>query len=486
MADVCARAPGSFPVALQDKTFSIIVTVVTPAWVILCLSIFLRRRHQSTFLLKRPFWQIATCAFGVMIAWAVTPVYDLVGPDVYPCWLFGLLFHLVIPFLCAPLALKASIFFTSLMSIKEEMNKSFRTSVSDETDFIGIRTAASWKTFSAHLRTVCRIARPGDKALNLQFSKSAGFIILWVGFISLPSLLTFAARMGTEPRWNQGCNGCEASGVDMGVSLAMFCIGSFLGIWTHARKVNPKDPLRVIRECFFCWSQGFFCIIGASLYLADPGGVHAQGHFNWRIIILFAGMSLLYVQTIHQVIIYQMEKARLLTQVSANRHEAFKNMMLDKEMRHAFRQHLNSELSPEIHLFMESVGKFRIQATTAEGQKRARKIFENFVDYGSEWEINVSASIRDEIIQQFKGDEQIPVQVFDRAYADIQEHLMNDSFLRFLSKYQETGRLKDILTTQRPISRAVEDSPRYSSGGTPRSLAGFSEKLVASSKDSDV
>lgn len=363
-----APQPGLNP---EGKIYPIIVSALYPAYIVGGVCLFIYYRKTSVFLRRRPLNFILITAVGALLAWVVITLRTVIGNDAFPCWLTMLLYFCVPCFIKGTLVLKDAQYITEVHAIRmgrelaSVREQSMRQSNASGLNFDGegldlVGSDASFSTFAAHIRTIFRCKRrPDDRLKNLRFTRSPFFVVFWSSMVFLPGLVAFTIRIAQEPSWQQNCYGCDISYTDKALELGLFVTGGAVGNFVHSKKISSKDALRITLETRLCWRVTIFSVLGILLYLIDPGQLYANGYFNWLEIVQLDPFLMVHLQTVHQVLMARRSQHRLLTSQNINREERFVDVQSNKELRQAFRAHLDSELSPEIYLFMDAVEKYR-------------------------------------------------------------------------------------------------------------------------------
>jgi len=98
----CApAAPGLLPNS-PGQVAALVLTIVFPCAVCGMLFILWWFRETSVYLRKRHFGLTVISAIMTSICWSVTCLYDYLGPQAYPCWLFMLLHDIATPVVVSP------------------------------------------------------------------------------------------------------------------------------------------------------------------------------------------------------------------------------------------------------------------------------------------------------------------------------------------------------------------------------------------------
>lgn len=264
------------------------------------------------------------------------------------------------------------------------------------------------------------------------------------------------------------------------ISLVWYLSGCSVGTFVHRNRVSSRDALLITRETQVCWRVGFLAALGMLLVLIDPAGVfNPQGIFNWLEIMLLTPMTILHVQTYHQVFKARSMMHKLLQKADIDREERFRDIMKNKELKHAFRSHLDNELSSEIYLFMDACDSFRLVTEKEARLMRAEKMVDSFLDRRSQFEINVSGKVRDRLMEAWKEatvSGVVPVDIFDEAYDEVKRHLLNDSFLRFLTTKEDVIKAAIKGPSMRTPKSNHQSTPK--NNATPRSTPTASQLSV--------
>jgi len=495
------------------------MTASFPAFVFVCLAVY---RNSSVFLRKRSLSLILFSCIGTFLVWSVTVLYDALGSEYYPCALFMFINYVMIPFSAMPVLFKLNKYTTELAIIKlskeiraqrdnqqqdtEHAASSGRASIVGgmesipvPTENLGLEGEMSLKALMAHLRIFFKLSRSKkDQILNAKFCRSPGFLIFWFTLSTLPYLVVYFIRLGTTPEWLAGCTGCELNVVDTSILLAMVACTTATGVYPNSFRVSKKDALRVVRECVVTWSvSGALCVVGFSLHLADPGQVYQQGLFNWRFIIFLASVSIVYIQTVHQVLIARQIKHQLIASHDFDRADRFADVMKDRVLKDQLKNHLNGELSNEILLFLDAVNSFKHNGNTAsltlgpqaaldQFKRHAKRIYDGFVAKNAPNEINISFDQREAILVRLvKLNQQgaVDYTIFDEAYEEVKTNFLRDGFGRFLTKLRtmeaEKAARSSVVSAAssqsswlQAAAQRLQASKRGSENGTAESLGG--------------
>jgi hypothetical protein len=319
----------------------------------------------------------------------------------------------------------------------------------------------SLRTLKGHISTVMLGRRSREnRVLDAKFTRSAGFTVFYMVLTVLPYLVMYVIRLATDPRWHNGCYGCEIDTTDCIFLVTVLSFSIIISVMTLSFRVQRRDTLRIVRECLYVWIfGGTMCVVGYILLAIDPGQLYrTHGLVNWKIFILLSYPWTIYAQTLHQVIVAKMLKQQLIVSNLFGRGDRFVDVMKDKVLKEDLRQHLNRELSSEILLFLEAVDEFKSMASLHISlssspdrtekpfiglmngdvyRMRVKRIYDMFIKKGAPDEINIGSNLREDvllkIIQNNQGDV-IDFGVFDQAYEEVKNNLLKDGFARFLNK----------------------------------------------------
>lgn len=428
------------PLALHD--FLLSTVVLFPVYVASCFLFFYANRNSSVFLRKRALVPLALSLLGTAVPWLAFSVYDFMDPSQVPCWVFKFLCYLTYVMLIVPTILKLAKYRNDrarllLQNAMRKMNKTDPEYLEFGEDMLN--GEASLRTVWAHLQmTLChgRAKSKRTKILNARFCNSRAFVLLWFAFTGSPFLLGFAVVVGTNP--TSSCTGCELETVDLAFMLALAPLVFGIGFFTLKSQREGKDPLRIVQECVGVWAIAMTSVVGWALLLTDPGQVQLRNEFRWRMVLLWSVSSVVYYQTVHQVVISRSFKLRqeLLVSNTFNYDERFQDIMANKWTKRELRRHMNGELSSEIIDFLEAVQRFRLEygSLASSGlHAMASEICDTFVKRGAGREVNLSFAIREATIQALADQaKDIPLGVFDPAYDTVKGAFLADGFPRFL------------------------------------------------------
>lgn len=410
-------------------TVSLTFLVLFPIFSLGCAILFFWYRDTSLFLRKRSSLAIILSIIGTSFAWSVTLLFDIIGSQHYPCALFGFLMYTICPFVGGPVLLKGLWFSSTVakQAINQNKTESFQaTSVKEN--------------FISHLRVIRGIRNKPDKLKSSRFATTKWFWIFWTSITALPYFLAYFIRLGTDPAWNSGCKGCDLTYSDLVTLIIINTINLANALLSYSLKITRRDPLQIVRECFYGISIPlFFFDLSLFLYLIDPSNLQSEGKISWRSFIMVSTFSCIYIQTAHQVLVSRRLKKKLLFSPNINREDRYLAVMQDKNLKNRLRIYLNSELSGEIFLFLLAVENFKSNPTFDEHQ--AKQIYYNFIQLGAPSEINLPSHIRKALLDKLNSLSsslaQENLSLFDEAYEDIKSNLLRDGFARFLNKLEK-------------------------------------------------
>lgn len=427
--------------------YLVFLSVIYPIFLVACLWVFVYNRNTSVYLRKRPLRIIVFAVVGNIIPWFTFAVYDLVGPENVPCWLFKMLCYMTYVLLIVPTILKLAYYrnersMARLLEFVQQMDRNddlFKEFAKQE-DML--RGEASWRTTWAHLtmtfcsrRAVTQLKR--TKILNAKFCNSRAFVLLWFTLTASPFLLGFIVFVSSNPV-NTNCYGCELEWEDCAFMLCAAPFSLVIGLSTLRSQTANNDPLRIVRECIGIWLLGATSMVGWILILVDPNELQKQNDMRWRILLCISSASAVYFQTVHQVVLSRSFKLRqeLLSNNKFNYEERFQDIMNDKWAKAELKKHMRSELSAEILDFLEAVMKFKLDFASAAPMMRvimAEEIIDTYIKRGARLEVNLSSTIRESTVTSVADAQlQVDPNVFDVAYNSVKESFLIDGFPRFL------------------------------------------------------
>ena len=450
------------PLPLRGKggpasAFSLFLVAFVPVFNLVSILLFQYFKKYHLYLRKRPTRFIILTSIALWTAWGGTCLFDYLGPEGYPCWLLGLLFYISPVIATMSLASKLSNFFIEVQQVRFIQ---YSPDGQEMVHFHSIQPIVRWDTFSAHIRTAfgCRrMDKYKEEALkNLQFAKSYSYLFLWLGISSLPVSIGYLYRLLSDANWYLGCTGCILTEVDCVILIAEYAIGfcfGQLGLLKAAFKDSKrKDPLRILRESYYILTTSILSIIGLILYLTTSPVYHG---FDWLNVVLFTYIFLVYLQTVHQIVMAKYLSVQLLSSRHQllNREDLYLDVLNNKELLASFKRHLDFELSSEIYLFLEAVDKFKkaepgsqVQVTDAEF------ILKSFIKRNAPFEVNISSTAREQITNAFQQNSLPEFTIFDAAYTEVKIELLNDGFARFLNKLSEENNNNSRVLTLFPTS----------------------------------
>ena len=437
MADVyvCPPPESGLISGSAGQLFAIIVSAAYPVLILASLLFFRYFQSSSVYLRKRSFGVVCFSACGALVAWSVTSLYDAVGPDKYPCALFGLLTLGLFLMVNLPPLFALTRYRNEMAAIKLAQKRYGQLVDPKATDADTLSLPTMSQAFAGHLRLTFGSREKQDKLLHAKFARSIYFPLFYGGINALPYLIYYFVKVGTDPRYYQGCYGCEIDETDSAFLLSMSIFGSGMGVCLNSSRVTKHDALRIVRECVFVWlASGVLITITFILILVDPGNLYSMHLFNWKILLIFSVCATIYIQTIHQVIMSQLLQRQLLLSGYINQVERFKDVMNNKGLKQDLRNHLNSELSGEILPFLESVENFKANFDRDGSEHRSNDIFDTFIVRFAPLEINLSSATRDKLLDH---RDLVSPEMFDKAYDEIKVNLLNDGFARYLQELKK-------------------------------------------------
>lgn len=423
-----ATCPAVTPALVKGSPlhqFTLAITIIYPIFVVLSVLYFYVNRKTSVFLRKREFFLIAFSCLGSASTWSVTVLFDYLGPENYPCALFGLLYYASTPIVGGPILVRGLAY---IVKVSQQFLAWKGENITGE---------ASIGTLLAHLRVVC-LSRRGDKDKQnaARFARTKLFWTLWISVTVSPYLIAYVVRVATEPTWMNGCYGCHLFATDAAILLAINTVNMSIACIAYSFRVKKRDPLRIIRECLIgIVSPMPFLITFYGLTIIDPNDTYKNGGVNWASITLAGSWIAVYIQTIHQVLVAKRIKRKLLLSENFDRDDRFDDVMNDKELKHALQNYLNSELSGEILMFIEACDQMKLKFAQdrLQGSEALERIYRTFVEKNrATYEINLPSSVREAIAHKMKGP--LDPSIMDEAYADVKKELLRDGFIRFLNR----------------------------------------------------
>jgi hypothetical protein len=454
MSNVTYICPPPHPGLIQGgggQTFAIVAAVIYPIVLLVSIFIFLYFRNTSVFLRKRSLNVIVYTSMGAMVTWSCTALYDALSPAAYPCALFGFLMLSCIQMVLIPPLIALSRYRNEMAAYSIFRNRYLRASMS-ETILPGAGKVESsskpahdelsdisWpQAFHGHIKTTFGSRDPLDRLRHAKFARSYLFPLFYGGINVSPNILYYFIKLGTDPRYYNGCYGCELDTSDTAFLLASAIIGCGMGAFLNSPKIKKRDALRIVRECFFSWLiAGITVSISLVLFLTDPDQVYARQIFNWRILICFSVYSVVYIQTIHQVLMARRVKYHLLLSTSINQNDMLQEVLSDKNLKSELAKHLNSELCGEILPFLDAVDDFKLNFDKEDSKgPKASKILTTFINRSAPLEVNISHRIRVHLLAKLNSKE-YSIDMFDNAYDEVKGNLLNDGFARYLEQVKK-------------------------------------------------
>ena len=416
------------------------MTIMFPVALAAFILVFLYYKQSSVFLRKRSIELVILCVFGSIVLWSCTALYDVIGSQLYPCWLHAALVYLSIPLIAGPIMLKAALYINEVSAARLLKGELLLVEAEDG-GFVDITDChqtvpTMWESFKCYARVFMGNRERAVRVKAARFTSSKTFTYAWMLFSTIPYLIAYMVRLSTSAQWQNGCYGCEIELPDAAFLLAFYLFGTILfGIQVPIRIVaTTRDALRIKRECAIAWvGAGVWISLAMLLFLVDPNGAYASSAFNFRILALFGALHATYVQTVHQVIVARRLQRKLLASPNFNRDDLFTDVMQDKDLSTKLKNFLHAELSSEIMLFLSAVDQFRkeFEIRKDSRQRMARQIYDEFVVRRAPNEINLSSEVRDRTSNRVEHGN-VNVHVFDDAYAEIKSMLLKDGFTRFL------------------------------------------------------
>ena len=422
MNETCTCSAEIWAVTGPGYTFAFYMTIAYPIAIFMFLCIFMRYRMSFVFLRKRSLDVIFVSAFGCMILWSCTALFDVIGADKYPCWLFGLLAYSCVPIVATALLIKAFRYINEVSAIRLRNNRG-----NLQQDAANITLAQG---FASHLRLLWRRGNERDVIRNARFTSSPALLAMWAAICNIPYVIMYIVRL-TQSSWVCGCYGCDLSTSDAAFLLGMYSFGVVAYILFMPIRISRRDALRIKRESAMAYlGMGFFVCLAMILFLTDPGAAYVHSRFNFRIISLFGGLLAMYIQTVHQVLIAKRIKHDVIQSPNFNREDLFLDVRRDKHLNRRLRMFLENELSGEILNFLDRVDDFKRDFEREGRNLRARQIYDEFIIQRAPHEVNLSYGTKQDVTNRIMTGH-IDFNIFDDAYAEVRDALLKDGFTRF-------------------------------------------------------
>ena len=113
-----ASAPGILPNS-PGHTAALVLTIIFPFTICGMVFTFWWFKGTSVFLRKRKFGSVVIAAAATSLCWSVTSLYDYLGPQAYPCWLYMLCIYLSIPLVICPVIIRLLDYFSEGECVNE-------------------------------------------------------------------------------------------------------------------------------------------------------------------------------------------------------------------------------------------------------------------------------------------------------------------------------------------------------------------------------
>lgn len=468
------------PLRESAHSFALFLIIFFTIYLTVSCVVFRIQQPHYVFLRKRPFkYVVAKCMLSGIGVLSYTAVYDYVGAANFPCWLLIVLFHTFAATSPIPLTLKMAQYSNEVAAVNlakklntEQQESSMNSNSNGGPTPAPIYFPASCtrETFAAYVRLTFgsrggKTATLRDKVLRLQFMRSYGFIAIYLPLPLILGWIAIGIHVGTNPWVHMGCAGCRLGPMDFALQLANVSCGVVLCMLTLPAQALRRDPLRILREVRDCFATYVIVGIAYIICLADPGGVTATGQFNWLILSLITSFALVYITTWHQILVAKRLRKILFT-VNQNRDECYAETMADPTLKKELRQHLDSELSSEIYLFLEYAELYRTKRAGGKHSpesvaKCGQEMFDLFIKRGARNEVNLSARVRDPIIRAFTHGGEIPEDVFMLAEEEVLDSFLDDGFVRFMAKMTSRSNAATVFAITLP-SPPILSTPRPS------------------------
>ena len=521
---------------LQDwgQLSDLITFVVTAPLSLAMVALFAWKKNDYDRTRIRP-WLVPLFAFlGVWMFYLAATLSIALGWWTFPCWLIQVSAILIVPFSTLGLLYRQSYFLLlNRFAIAVQLYGPGLLEAEDESSSPGNDSWATrmrWNVRAAVdaalvvAKPIARIAtKPGASASasasatatlsrkeQLHAVRTLRYVLTGQGQLvfalitSLPYLLV-AILVGVfeDPSGYLGCYGCNVlqSSVYTIIALAVIniVIGSVLAVRTH----GLNDPWGFIREGRWTladqlWALVWYIFISQSIISPDPTNA-----FDLTIIVLWGLLANVAHCTVYPLWLASQAEQRggdararnerkrarakrvgedassTLTQQQGGAPQmlgaGLEDIFAHPKLLEAFGVYVAAEFASENLSFVQDVRAFRLawqDVAPATRLVRARKMFRLYMASDAALLINVSQRALERVEKAVHGAADIPRDVFDEAYQEVEGMLVNGPLERF-----------KLTREWEELAASLQSAGQPQASGAPRSLgvASTSVRLVSTS-----
>lgn len=273
----------------------------------------------------------------------------------------------------------------------------------------------------------------------LDFAVGPYFVWFWLAVTSVPFVLFYLVKIAVNEQWRY-CSGCDLDLSSFIFLVIMISIIFSCGLAVAYSLWYKPDPLQIVMELILVWVFGaFFGGLGLLLELLDIGGLKQSGRFVWFWVDIGAIFTMTFFQTSFHVIYLHRSRLTHLRVGNFSNAEILEDVMHDPELKKLLLEHMKTELSEEILLFVDEVDQWKanynkpvITAEDRTNEQKAKRIYTLFIIKGAPMEINISAKTKEAFVSNLSHIK-VDQTIFDDAESEVRDMLRDDILPRFLA-----------------------------------------------------
>mmetsp|Transcript_14425 Transcript_14425/g.25833 ORF Transcript_14425/g.25833 Transcript_14425/m.25833 type:complete len:626 (+) Transcript_14425:109-1986(+) len=355
-----------------------------------------------------------------------------------------------------------------------------------------------------------------ERSVVLRTTSSYKFGVALIGGLCALGVLELVVLMTLPGNpYLKGCYNCQISGPDtllIGIPLILFLLVCSIFLWATKKDM---DPVGILSEMRLILVITFGFLIAVVVNSRFPKEENLDEPWDVLYIISFVLLLIHTVQCPMQVIKTYLSKYVGLSaydeeylvrvqsehdqpQSATSTSEVTLNMVLASSLgRKKLQQYLATEFSLENLYFLQGVNRYRDKYASAQASpqsylERAQMLYMNFVREGAMLEVNISSTARKQVasrLSQFTAqamresatmEERLPPHdLFDRAAAEVETLLRNDSFPRFLNSRYFTAFLRGQSHQSVVPYGSQQSEPKFLEQLSQKSLQFFTDSADA-------
>ena len=444
-----------------------VITIVSILLLISMTFYFYINRNISVILRRRPFHLLLMSTIS-MIVFLLVEFWRTISPNTLPCWFYFFIGFFITPAVLSPYVLRIT-YYSNALAMEDIKRKRMGSSIM-------LEDVSDWKAFLSYCKVKLSGTKNEEETIRaIIFPTRRAFAYLWILIFTIPFSVYYFINLIVLPNW-QACTGCAFQLKDTLFVIIVIVFIVILGLISclYLIKNDRNDPLYYVREFLYCWMVGgSTCLTSLILHQIDPGSVQASRSisFFWGIALTYIAMT--FISTVLQVrrakqnlaaLLLRMNEEALRNKVDVK--EILEDIKKDKEMKRSLFDHMQKELSSEILEFIIRVDEWRSFVSDPKNEhvspgknQRAREIYDEFIRPLAINEVNLSSLIKDALYNIFNGGggaNTITIVVFDKAYEEATNLLINDTLPRFIDKHKKVWAKQSTNTSTTTTTTTVE------------------------------